>query len=55
MNGSSSYFKTFKKTTKKSLKIPKGIIRICKLKKNRQHNGQRKRTTEQITIYKEHT
>ena len=26
----------------KSLKIPKGIIRIRKSKKNRQHNGQKK-------------
>ena len=28
---------------KKSLKIPKWVIRICKSKKNRQHNGQKKK------------
>ena len=28
---------------KKSLKIPKGVIRIHILKKNRQHNGQKKK------------
>jgi len=28
---------------KKSLKIPKGVIRICKSKKDRQHNGQKKK------------
>ena len=27
----------------KSLKIPKGIIRICNSKKNRQHNGKKKK------------
>ena len=29
--------------TKKSLQIPKGVIRIHKLKKDRQHNGQKKK------------
>ena len=28
---------------KKSLKIPKGVIRIRKSKKDRQHNGQKKK------------
>jgi hypothetical protein len=28
---------------KKSLEIPEGVIRICKSKKDRQHNGQKKR------------
>ena len=28
---------------KKSLKIQKGVIRICISKKNRQHNGQKKK------------
>ena len=36
--------------SKKILKIPKGITRIRKSKKNRQHNGQKKK--EQTTIYK---
>jgi hypothetical protein len=36
---------------KKSLKIPKGVIRIRK-SKDRQHNGQKKRTKGQTTIYK---
>jgi hypothetical protein len=36
--------------SKKILKIPKGIIRIRKSKKDRQHNGQKKK--EQTTIYK---
>jgi hypothetical protein len=31
-------------TYKKSLKISRGIIRICESKKNRQHNGQKKKT-----------
>jgi hypothetical protein len=30
----------------------KGVIRIHTSKKNRQHNGQRKSTKEQTTIYK---
>jgi hypothetical protein len=30
----------------------KGVIRISKSKKNRQHNGQRKMTNGQTTIYK---
>ena len=41
---------------KKSLKMPKGVIRIRKSKKNRQHNGQKKkgqkdkqRSTKQYT------
>jgi hypothetical protein len=31
-------------TYKKSLKMSRGVIRICKSKKNRQHNGQKKKT-----------
>jgi hypothetical protein len=39
---------------KKSLKMPKGVIRILKSKKNRQHNGQKgqndkQRSTKQYT------
>jgi len=34
---------------KKSLKIPKGVIKIRKSKRDRQHNGKKKR---QATIYK---
>jgi hypothetical protein len=37
---------------KKSLKIPKGVIRIRKSKKDRQHNGQKKKTKGQTMIYK---
>ena len=33
----------------------KGVIRIHKSKKDRQHNGQKKSTKEQTTIYKTHT
>ena len=36
----------------KSLKIPKGIIRIRKSKKNRQHNGQKKKDKQRS---KKHT
>ena len=40
---------------KKSLKIPKGAIRIRILKKNRQHNGQKKNykrtNNDQQSIY----
>jgi len=32
--------------------MPKGVIRIRISKKNRQHNGQRKSTKGQTTIYK---
>jgi 3-methyladenine DNA glycosylase Mpg len=39
-----------KNTISKSLKITKGVIRICKSKKDRQHNGQKKKG--QTTIYK---
>ena len=37
------WYPTFLSSSKKSLKIPKGAIRICISKKNRQHNGQKKR------------
>jgi hypothetical protein len=37
---------------KKSLKIPKGLTRNCKSKKDRQYNGQIKRTKRQTMIYK---
>jgi hypothetical protein len=37
---------------KKSLKIPKGAIRIRISKKNRQHNDQKKNTKGQTTINK---
>ena len=30
-------------TSNKSLKIPKGVVRIRKSKKDRQHNGQKKK------------
>ena len=30
-------------SNKKSLKIPKGVVRIRKSKKDRQHNGQKKK------------
>ena len=33
----------------------KGVIRIRKSKKDRQNNGQGKRTKEQTTIYKTYT
>ena len=33
----------------------KGVIRIRKSKKNRQHNGQKKKYKGQITIYKTYT
>ena len=34
----------------------KGVIRICISKKNRQHNGQKKKSTKgQTTIYKTFT
>jgi hypothetical protein len=33
----------------------KGVIRIRKSKKKRQHNGQRKSTKGQTTIYKKYT
>ena len=36
---------------KKSLKIPKGVIRIRKSKKDRQHNDQKK-NDKRKTIYK---
>jgi hypothetical protein len=35
---------------KKSLKIPQGVIRISNSKKDRQHNGQKKKAKEQTTI-----
>jgi len=33
----------FASLLRKSLKIPKGVIRICKSKKDRKHNGQKKK------------
>ena len=33
----------------------KGVIRIHKSKTNRQHNGQKRRTNGQTTIYKTYT
>ena len=44
----------FRFDKKKSLKIPKGAIRIRISKKSRQHIGQRKSTKGQITINKTH-
>ena len=41
--------------SKKSLKIPKGVIRTHKSKKNRQHNGKKKRDKGHTTIYKTYT
>jgi len=35
---------------KKSLKIPKGVIRICQSKKDRQHNGQKKKKPKAQTM-----
>jgi len=37
---------------KKSLKIPQGVIRISNSKKDRQHNGQKKKAKGQTTIIK---
>ena len=38
-----------KNTISKSLKITKGVIRICKSKKDRQHNGQKKKDKQRST------
>jgi hypothetical protein len=35
-------------------KDTKGVIRICISKKNRQHNGQNRKSTRQTMIYKTH-
>ena len=40
------------KECKRSLKIPKGVIKIRKWKTDRQDNGQRKRTKGQTMNYK---
>ena len=40
---------------KKSLKIPKGAIRICISKKNRQHNGQKKKVQKDKQRSTKHT
>jgi len=40
---------------KEEFEDTKGVIRIRKSKKNRQHNGQKKTTKGQTTIYKTYT
>ena len=51
------FIKSFKITShdrivKEEFEDTKGVLRICKSKKNKQHNGQNKRTKGQTTIYK---
>ena len=41
-----------KPETKEEFEDTKGVIRIRMLKKNRQHNGQKKSTKGKTTIYK---
>jgi hypothetical protein len=43
---------SFHKSTEEEIEDTKGVIGICILKKNRQHNGQKKTTKGQTTIYK---
>ena len=42
----------YEKQLQEKIEDTKVVIRSCKTKKDRQHNGQRKRTKEQTTIYK---